>query len=468
MSDDDRMNEIILMSDLRVAGLPVEECDEPLVDVRRDGSLLVDLRKQDPADAFALLRQDVLRRLRDAQDALPGGLRLLFVEGYRPPALQRHYFEEYAEQLRAAQPDWSDERVHTMASRYVSPPEIAPHSAGAAVDLTLADADGRELDLGTRMNADPEESAGACYTDAENITEEARANRAILGAALTAAGLVNYPTEWWHWSYGDRYWAMSTGAPAALYGPYELQGDPMRRHIPFENLHNFRDLGGYTTVDGRAVRWGRLYRSDSLGKLRDDDWDRFLELGVRTVIDLRYPWEIEKKGRVPEAPGLAYANLSVEHRPYDQAEIDPDVDPWRYLADRYAEVALDGAAELREALELIADGDGPQVFHCASGKDRTGLLAALVLRLLGVDEDTVAADFALTERATSRLVADWQTAHPTRTLRWPSYGRAPEAVIRLFLADLTETYGSVEGYVQDHLGVDDKVIARLRERLLTA
>ena len=215
------MNEIILMSDPRVTGIPVEECGEPLVDVRQDGSLLVDPRKQDPANAFALLRQDVLRRLRDAQEALPGGLRLLFVEGYRPPSLQRRYFEEYAAELRASRPDWPEERVHAMASRYVSPPDIAPHSAGAAVDLTLADADGRELDLGTRMNASPEESAGTCYTAAEGITAEAREHRAILGAALTAAGLVNYPTEWWHWSYGDRYWAQSVGARAALYGPYE-------------------------------------------------------------------------------------------------------------------------------------------------------------------------------------------------------------------------------------------------------
>lgn len=109
-----------------------------------------------------------------------------------------------------------------MASRYVSPPGVAPHSAGAAVDLTLADADGRELDLGTRMNATPEESAGACYTRAENISDGARSHRAVLSTALTAAGLVNYPTEWWHWSYGDRYWALGTGAAAAHYGPVEL------------------------------------------------------------------------------------------------------------------------------------------------------------------------------------------------------------------------------------------------------
>ncbi|MGA4843600.1 tyrosine-protein phosphatase [Streptomyces sp. G45] len=73
----------------------------------------------------------------------------------------------------------------------------------------------------------------------------------------------------------------------------------MKRHIPFERLHDFRDLGGYGTEDGRAVRWGRIYRSGSLGELRDADWERFLGLGVRTVIDLRRPREIEARGARP-------------------------------------------------------------------------------------------------------------------------------------------------------------------------
>ncbi|MFE3942411.1 M15 family metallopeptidase [Streptomyces sp. NPDC059118] len=215
------MTEIVLMSDPEIAAIPVVECGERLVDVRRDDSLLVDVREQGSADAFAYLREGVLARLVKAQARLPQGLRLLFVEGYRPPSLQREYFEEYAGRLRAAHPDWSAERIRSAASRYVSPPDIAPHSAGAAVDLTLADADGHELDLGTRMNADPEESEGACYTHAAHIGEEARANRRLLGTALTAVGLVNYPTEWWHWSFGDRYWALVTGEAAALYGPKE-------------------------------------------------------------------------------------------------------------------------------------------------------------------------------------------------------------------------------------------------------
>ncbi|MFF2950621.1 tyrosine-protein phosphatase [Kitasatospora sp. NPDC057965] len=243
----------------------------------------------------------------------------------------------------------------------------------------------------------------------------------------------------------------------------------MTRHLDFEGPYNFRDLGGYPAAEGRTVRWGLLYRSSSLARLTSAaDQERFRALDIGTVIDLRYPWEIDRRGRIPELEGVAYHNLSIEHRPYDQAEIDPGLDPWRYLADRFAEVAEDGVAEIRDALELIAGAERPVVFHCAAGKDRTGLIAALVLSLLGVGEDDVAADFALTELVTARLVEDWRAANPGRTLRWPAFGRAPEEVIRLALADLTAAHGSVHGYATDRLGVDEELIGRLRTRLLTA
>jgi D-alanyl-D-alanine dipeptidase len=210
---------IVLMSDRRVAAIPLQECGEQLVDVRAHGGIQVDLRKQDADGAFMHLRKGVFDRLLHAQSLLPDGARLLFVEGYRPPSLQRRYFEEYADELSRSNPGWSAARIREAASRFVSPPEIAPHSAGAAVDVTLVDGQGREVDMGTRMNASPEESDGACYTAASNIDAQARTNRDTLGSALAAAGLINYGTEWWHWSWGDRYWALKTEQPAALYGP---------------------------------------------------------------------------------------------------------------------------------------------------------------------------------------------------------------------------------------------------------
>ncbi|XVQ88331.1 M15 family metallopeptidase [Microbispora siamensis] len=209
----------VLISDPRVTSIGVNECGEKLSDVR--GRLRVDGRLADPAGAYAHLREGLLARLEEAQERLPAGCNLVVVEGYRPPALQTKYFEEYKDELRAAFPHMSGAELHVAASRYVSPIEVAPHTAGAAVDLTLCGDDGVELDMGTAVNATPEQSGGACYTAAP-VGAEARRNRDVLRAALEAAGLVNYPTEWWHWSYGDRYWAMTRRAPAAIYGPVEL------------------------------------------------------------------------------------------------------------------------------------------------------------------------------------------------------------------------------------------------------
>lgn len=188
------------------------------MDLREVPELIVDDRKKDAEGAWARLRAGVLARLLDAQHALPAGVRLLIVEGHRPAALQQQYFDDYRTKLAEARPGWTPDRLDVEASKHVSPPGVAPHPCGAAVDLTLIQ-NGHELDLGTRVNATPAESANACLTAAHNITNVARARRELLGGAMAAAGLVNYPPEWWHWSYGDRYWAAVTGASCALYAP---------------------------------------------------------------------------------------------------------------------------------------------------------------------------------------------------------------------------------------------------------
>ncbi|MFF2226966.1 M15 family metallopeptidase [Streptomyces globisporus] len=212
----------VLMADPAVAAIPVEESGELLADVRAAGRLAVDDRKRDPAGAWAHVRSGVLTRLQDAQALLPDGIRLLLVEGYRPPALQAAYFAEYEAELRALHPTMAPAELRRSASRFVSPPEIAPHSCGGAVDVTLIGRDGRELDMGTRVNASPEESDEACYAGATNISDTARAHRDLLTNALIRAGFHPYWTEWWHFEYGTRLWALLSRRPAALYGLLDL------------------------------------------------------------------------------------------------------------------------------------------------------------------------------------------------------------------------------------------------------
>jgi D-alanyl-D-alanine dipeptidase len=202
----------ILLSDDRVAAVPVVECGEPLVRLPR--SL---------GPARALVRAGVAERLERAQADLPAGVSLRVVEGHRSVADQHAILARYRAQVRAAHPDVDDAELHRLTSRFVAPLAVAPHVAGAAVDLTLVGRRRRELDLGTEIDAPPEQSDGRCYFAADDISAAARRHRDVLARALRTAGLVNYPTEWWHWSFGDRYWALLTQSPAAPYGAIDVR-----------------------------------------------------------------------------------------------------------------------------------------------------------------------------------------------------------------------------------------------------
>ncbi|MFT4215639.1 MAG: M15 family metallopeptidase [Micropruina sp.] len=212
---------IVLISDPRVVAIDVRESAEPMVDLTSIPRLRIDPRKADASGGWHHARAGLAERLGAAAAALPSGIDLLIVEAFRSPDAQRRYWNGYRADLLGHYPGLSERRLYQLASRWVAPPEVAPHCTGGAVDLTLCDEDGVELDLGSELDATPEESSGACFTAAA-VPREASAHRSVLVQALTAAGLVNYPTEWWHWSYGERYWAFTTGVEHARYGPAEL------------------------------------------------------------------------------------------------------------------------------------------------------------------------------------------------------------------------------------------------------
>ncbi|AXE34671.1 M15 family metallopeptidase [Chromobacterium phragmitis] len=211
---------MLTLADPTLLAIPIANQDEPFVDLAAYPEWQADLSRSQISSRsphFLKARRAVAERLRDAARRLPDGLKLYVKEAYRPLARQQRSYDEHLVRLRRLRPELDEAARLREASLYVAPPAVAPHPTGAALDVTLMNAAGQELDMGCPFNADSEESNGACYTDAAGLSETARANRAVLIAAMTAAGFINYPSEWWHWSYGDRYWAAVTGAPAALY-----------------------------------------------------------------------------------------------------------------------------------------------------------------------------------------------------------------------------------------------------------
>lgn len=239
-----------------------------------------------------------------------------------------------------------------------------------------------------------------------------------------------------------------------------------QRSIVFDNVFNFRDLGGYRGDGGRTVRWGRLFRADDLCRLDDTDLTRLADLGVRTVVDLRRPVEITNLGRVREG-AFTWVNAYVVHPEWPGVEFAGPQDVIDYLLARYLEMAEHGGEAIGEALRLVADPDAaPLVFHCISGKDRTGLVAAFTLHLLGVSDDDVADDYALSDAA-AQANFDWYVARdPEHQGGRPGrYSITPREIIPVLFESLRAKHGSVREYLRT-VGVTDEHVAAMREHLL--
>lgn len=253
------------------------------------------------------------------------------------------------------------------------------------------------------------------------------------------------------------------------------------RVLPLDGAHNFRDLGGYETSDGRRVRWGRVYRSDDISKLSDRDIAYLSRLGLRLVCDFRSPTErAEAPDRLPtpapETALLAISDTALDPTTLRERILSGDLgglDFARILVDGNRSFASAFAAQYREMFERLGDAQGlPALLHCTAGKDRTGFGAALVLLALGVPEPTVYDDY---------LLSNATSASRTERLLWfirlRSFGRADVALIRpLFearreylsagLDEVVRGNGGVDRYLREALGVDDQERARLRTALL--
>jgi protein-tyrosine phosphatase len=261
------------------------------------------------------------------------------------------------------------------------------------------------------------------------------------------------------------------------------------RHVTLAGQPNFRDLGGYETADGRAVKWGQVYRSGELPHLTDEDVATLEELEIRTVVNFLLPEEIEMNGRdrlpegareLPEpiegdraAELTMVAQTAIKSADFDK--IPPEMNP------EFHRLLLDEGKEQYAALlrELADPANRPLSFHCSHGVHRTGTATAILLSALGVPWETVREDYLLTNEYRREEVE--ATLAKIRQMAAEKKGVAPEEVdmsnVEAFyilqgfyidgaLEEAEDEYGSMEAYIREGLGLTDEEIERLRKELL--
>jgi len=239
----------------------------------------------------------------------------------------------------------------------------------------------------------------------------------------------------------------------------------MRHRSPLAGAFNFRDLGGLATLDGRVTRAGLLFRSDTLQALTPDDVLHLSsELGLAAIVDLRLMHEVAEEGRGPLG---AREEIHYVNAPLQMASAE-GLAPDEVLNALYLG-CLNPDSMLPKAIAHLVELAGrPTVFHCAAGKDRTGIVAAVVLRLLGVDNDTIVADYMASVHNMPRMLerfATWPRYRDHLAAMPPQVYAVEEQPIRRFLRELDEEHGGARAWALSH-GISAAAVARMRHELL--
>lgn len=237
----------------------------------------------------------------------------------------------------------------------------------------------------------------------------------------------------------------------------------MDREIKLEGCFNFRDLGGYPAIGG-TTRWRKVFRSDALSELTPSDVAYLRdELDLRTVVDLRSDFE-RRTEEVHPLAGVKVVHTSVINGVSGQIFLDTGLS----LAQRYARILEAGGGAVVAALEAVAGAPGACVVHCTAGKDRAGMVSAVLLGLLGVGDSDIVADYALTAPNIARI-NDRLRSHPDFN-DFDKYVPADvlgveAATMRDMLAELRAAHGTVEAYLKKY-GATDTTVDRLRTGLI--
>ena len=269
-----------------------------------------------------------------------------------------------------------------------------------------------------------------------------------------------------------------------------------QRVLNIEGTLNFRDLGGYTTFDNRTVNWGKLYRSAQLNRLSPNGVLQLSALGIKTVVDLRFSEESANGPTIREAVPLAQMlSWHAEQEAETGERSTHMIRSWRDSLDsndpaqvreamriNYPHKLYTHRAIYRKMLLQVLEGKMPLVFHCAAGKDRTGVAAALILALLGVDDEQIVEDYLLTQKEIEGRMETWLAGGATSSANYDNFqsklARQPREMIKPVLdADISyiqtlldyvnEKYSGFLGYATTQLELTDSEIAGLKAELLS-
>lgn len=222
------------------------------------------------------------------------------------------------------------------------------------------------------------------------------------------------------------------------------------RRYPMKGVANFRDLGGYV-CEGGITRWGVFYRSTSLHKAEPEDIGKLKRLGISRILDLRYPHEQkERPDRLVE--GALWKGISLMGpTSADQIRVNDGVTDTRTLIRMYRQMIRFSKAEIRDAVRFLIQAEGPGLFHCAAGKDRTGIIAMLLLGAVGVSKEDIVSDYEMSHNYIKQFTEDISGSHGSN--------------IEKLMGDIGKKYGSIAGFLKK-CGISDQELNELREKFV--
>lgn len=250
------------------------------------------------------------------------------------------------------------------------------------------------------------------------------------------------------------------------------------RRVALDGSVNFRDLGGYKTIDGQRMKWGLLFRSDNLGRLSDRDVEFLRHMGIELVCDFRTPAEAQRlPDRFPRGDHARYLHLPIRHGEFDPVNTFKRIQKgdigWMtedFMIKGYIKNVENFASLWSRFFKCLADrSNRPLVFHCTGGKDRAGVCAALILLVLGVPEETVISDHGLSNvyiNGVLRKIYARIQSYGVEPHQVAPYFIAPKSAIVALIDHIRQTYGSAAGYLRKKAGIAQKIIDQLKEDLL--